>query len=314
MLEVMTRRYYRVRQLDDVRGRGPGRTPRCSRAYYAHEGQRRIVLATTVHTEPGAPAGTDPIAVQGDLRRLIAQLPDDATALLDLYVIAGAAPDSDPQRSSEKIRAMLGHIPRSARPRRGGRAPPGRGRAVGVVHLPAARRSDRRPWRTARCAACTRWSPNGSGCGGCADFALTRLPSPVDVHLFRAIGRNVPDDKRLIVLSRRPRPHGPARRRRAASARSRSWSTCSTPAWTRCARPARPTANDARLDWNRVLLYVWPVVASRLDELDGVVRILAPRTEALGIEQVIVQFRHAASEDEEPSEYCCGCRGRRAPG
>ena len=34
-----------------------------------------------------------------------------------------------------------------------------------------------------------------------SNFALTRLPSPVDVHLFRAVGRNVPDDRRLVALS-----------------------------------------------------------------------------------------------------------------
>ncbi len=44
------------------------------------------------------------------------------------------------------------------------------------------------------------------------DFELTRLPAPVDVHLFRAVGKNVPDDKRLVDPHRRPRPHGPARR------------------------------------------------------------------------------------------------------
>ena len=33
------------------------------------------------------------------------------------------------------------------------------------------------------------------------NFTLTRLPSPIDVHLFRAVGRNVPDDRRLVVLS-----------------------------------------------------------------------------------------------------------------
>ena len=33
------------------------------------------------------------------------------------------------------------------------------------------------------------------------DFELTRLPAPVDVHLFRAVGKNVPDDKRLVILT-----------------------------------------------------------------------------------------------------------------
>ena len=52
-------------------------------------------------------------------------------------------------------------------------------------------------------------------------------------------------------------------------------------------------STDARSDWNRVLLYVWPVVDLPLDEFDDVVGRLAPRTEGLGIEQVLVQFRAA---------------------
>ena len=69
---------------------------------------------------------------------------------------------------------------------------------------------------------------------------------------------------------------------------------------------------DARTDWNRVLLYLWPVVHVGLDELGEVVRILAPRSEALGLEQVLVQFRHAASPEEEPQEYVL--RMSRPPG
>ncbi len=60
----------------------------------------------------------------------------------------------------------------------------------------------------------------------------------------------------------------------------------------RAARRGRP-ATDARSDWNRVLLYVWPVVDLPLDEFDSVVSRLAPRTEGLGLEQILVQFRLA---------------------
>ena len=84
----------------------------------------------------------------------------------------------------------------------------------------------------------------------------------------------------------------------------------------RAARPAAGT--DARSDWNRVLLYVWPVVDLPLDEFDSVVSRLAPRTEGLGLEQILVQFRPAPElvGDGEPSRRscCCGCRGRRGPG
>ena len=50
-----------------------------------------------------------------------------------------------------------------------------------------------------------------------------------------------------------------------------------------------------------MLLYVWPVVDLPLDELDQVIRSLAPRTEALGLEQVLVQFRLAPASTEAPS-------------
>ncbi len=60
MLEVMTRRYYRVRELTDVQVEDRSGRPLLT-AHYSHDGQPRTVFATTVHTEPDAPAGTDPI-------------------------------------------------------------------------------------------------------------------------------------------------------------------------------------------------------------------------------------------------------------
>ena len=110
MLEVMTRRYYRIRHLTDVTVVDRGGRPLLS-ATYRHDGRDHIVLATTVHTAPAAPVAGEPPAVQADLRRIVAQLPADCTVLLDLYVTAGQAPDDDPERSAEKIRESLGTLP-----------------------------------------------------------------------------------------------------------------------------------------------------------------------------------------------------------
>ena len=110
MLEVMTRRYYRIRHLTDVTVVDRGGRPLLS-ATYRHDGRDHIVLATTVHTAPAAPVAGEPPAVQSDLRRIVAQLPADCTVLLDLYVTAGQAPDDDPERSAEKIRESLGTLP-----------------------------------------------------------------------------------------------------------------------------------------------------------------------------------------------------------
>ncbi|MBC8093132.1 MAG: fused acetyl/propionyl-CoA carboxylase subunit alpha/methylmalonyl-CoA decarboxylase subunit alpha, partial [Pseudonocardia sp.] len=134
-----------------------------------------------------------------------------------------------------------------------------------------------------------------------ADFDLTRLPSPVDVHLFRAVGRSVPDDARLVVLSDV---------RDLTVLRADDGEIRALPqiehvldACLDALRSARAAdRGDARLEWNRVLLYVWPVVDLPLREIDTVFRLLAPRTQALGLEQIMIQFRMADSSGE-PREH-----------
>ena len=121
-------------------------------------------------------------------------------------------------------------------------------------------------------------------------FELTRLPAAPDVHLFRIQGRAVPDDQRLIAL---------ADVRDLTIVRDDSGQVSGLPQIERLLdacldslRSARSADRElARLDWNRVQLYVWPTVDAPLSELDQVIRSLAARTGALGLEQVLVQFR-----------------------
>ncbi|MDN5857885.1 MAG: biotin/lipoyl-binding protein [Pseudonocardia sp.] len=327
MLEVMTRRYYRIRDLRDVEVTDRGGRPLLT-ARYTHDGREVTVLATTVHTAADAPPWGEPMTVQGDLRRIIAGLPDDQIVDLDLYVIAGEAPDSDPERSAEKIKAMLGRLPEKlvrvavAVRRPGGdersawftfaapRSAGGAGIAAGDGRRPEENRTLRgvHPMVAERLGL---WRLEG--------FELTRLPSPIDVHLFRAVGRDVPDDVRLIVLAdvreltiQRDPGGGGAGQIRALPQLEHVLDSCMDA--LRSARAAAQTGgrNGVRLDWNRVLLYVWPVVEVQLAELDAVVRVLAPRSENLGLEQVMVQFRHRFTPDQEPAEYLL--RMSRPPG
>ncbi len=289
MLEVMTRRYYRIRHLTGVQVVDRGGRPLLSAAY-RHDGRDHVVLATTVHTAPAAPVAGEPPAVQSDLRRIVGQLPADTTVLLDLYVTAGEAPDDDPERSAEKIRESLGTLP----------APLDRV-AVAVRRAGADERSSwftfhpdagREPVEDRTLRGLHPMVAERLGMWRLANFTLTRLPSPIDVHLFRAVGRNVPDDRRLVALSD-VRDLSVVRdqqgRIRALPQLEHVFDACLDA--LRAARAADRT--DARLDWNRVLLYVWPVVDLPLDEFDSVVSRLAPRTEGLGLEQILVQFRAA---------------------
>jgi acetyl-CoA carboxylase carboxyltransferase component len=309
MLEVMTQRYYRVRPLADVAVEDRGGRPLLT-ATYRHDGEDITVLATTVHTAPDAPPSGDPMAVQGDLRRLITQLPAGRVAVLDLYVIAGEAPDTDPERSADKIAMMLGRLPeRLSRVAVAVRRPEGDERSAWFTFHPTSA-SDRRPVENRTLRGLHPMVAERLGLWRLGDFELTRLPSPVDVHLFRAVGRNVPADRRLLVLSDvrdLTVLRGDDGRIRALPQLEHVLDSCLDA--LRAARAADRA--DAALDWNRVLLYVWPVVDVPLDELDSVVRVLAPRTLGLGLEQVLVQFRHARGGDE-PGQFML--RMSRPPG
>ncbi|GAA3222923.1 biotin carboxylase N-terminal domain-containing protein [Pseudonocardia petroleophila] len=299
MLEVMTRRYYRIRPLRDVRLSDRGGRPLLT-ATYTHQGQDVTVLATTVYTSADAPAGTDPIAVQGDLRRLLLQVPADTKVALDLYVIAGEAPDADPERSAEKILALLGRLPEPlAQVAVAVRRPQGDERSAWFTFRPG---PDRRPVEDRTLRGLHPMVAERLGLWRLEDFELTRLPSPVDVHLFRAVGRQVPDDARLVALSDvrdLSVLRGDDGSIRAIPQLEHVLDACLDS--LRAARAADRA--DAKLEWNRVLLYVWPVVDLPLADLDSLVRLLAPRSDALGLEQVLVQFRLADPAGGEPTEH-----------
>jgi acetyl-CoA carboxylase carboxyltransferase component len=123
-----------------------------------------------------------------------------------------------------------------------------------------------------------------------ARFDLERLPSPDEVFLFRAVAHDNRDDERLIALAevrdltplfdRTGRVVGLPHLERAfgeALAAMRSELT---------RRPARE-----HLCWNRVQLLLRPPVLLKPDELVDIVRRLAPATEGLGLERVLVGGR-----------------------
>jgi acetyl-CoA carboxylase carboxyltransferase component len=126
-----------------------------------------------------------------------------------------------------------------------------------------------------------------------AEFALERLPSVEDVHVFRGVARTHPKDERLFVMGEV---------RDLTPVRDAAGRVVQLPYLERvlgealaairrvqAARPARE-----RLQWNRVVLNFWEPLTLSDAEIGAVVHRLAPDTEGLGIEQVVV---HTAVPD-----------------
>jgi acetyl-CoA carboxylase carboxyltransferase component len=122
------------------------------------------------------------------------------------------------------------------------------------------------------------------------NFNIERLPSVEDVYLFHAVARDNPKDERLFAVAEvrdltPVRDEGerivqlPHLERMFAEALAgiRIWQSRRSP--------------QQRLYWNRILLYVWPPLRIKPDEFHDIVHRLAPATDGLGLEQVVLRAR-----------------------
>ncbi len=123
-----------------------------------------------------------------------------------------------------------------------------------------------------------------------SNFKIDRLPSAEDVYLIHAVARDNPKDERLF---------GCAEVRDVTAVRNEAGCIVALPhlermfmevlAGIRLFQSQRPAYQ--RLHWNRILLYVWQPLTIKRCELDSIVRRLTPATLGLGLEQVVVRAR-----------------------
>ena len=124
-----------------------------------------------------------------------------------------------------------------------------------------------------------------------ANFTLERLPSPAeDVYLVLGKARSNPEEERLFAL---------AEVRDLTPVRDSSGQVVSLPEFERMLIQAlggirhfqahrRPSR---RPQWNRVLLFAWPVIELSPAEIEPIVTRLGPSTRGLGIEMLLVRGR-----------------------
>jgi len=123
-----------------------------------------------------------------------------------------------------------------------------------------------------------------------SNFKIDRLPSVEDVYLLHAVARDNPKDERLFAA---------AEVRDVTPVRDEAGRIMQLPHLERMLMEALAAIRlfqsrrrpQERLYWNRVFLYVWPPLNLKPDELRAIVRRLAPATEGLGLEQVVVRAR-----------------------
>ncbi|MFN8038355.1 MAG: carboxyl transferase domain-containing protein [Acidimicrobiales bacterium] len=123
-----------------------------------------------------------------------------------------------------------------------------------------------------------------------ANFAVERLPSAEDVYLFHGIGRDAPSDERLFAVAE-VRDLTPVRddHGHVVALPELEYVLGQALEGIRRFQALRPPTR--RLQWNRVQLYVWPPILLTPDEIRAVVGRLTPATAGLGIEMTLVRGR-----------------------
>jgi acetyl-CoA carboxylase carboxyltransferase component/biotin carboxyl carrier protein len=281
MLEVLTRRYYRIRTITSLRALLiDGRS--CVTAEYDHEGKRIHVLSThgEYHNLARAAHALFP---------LIAEVPPEHDIAIDFYLCCQNAL-SDPETTQKEVHSLLNGFafPRSIR------------RVVVAVGGAA----DGRDMREVQHFT---YRPRENGyeeeklyrglhpmmgkrlhLWRLSNFNVERLPSVEDVYVLHAVARENPKDERLFVC---------AEVRDVTPIRDETGRIVQLPQLERMLAEALAAIRlyqsrrqpRERLHWNRVFLYVWPPLNLAPDELHDIVRRLAPATEGLGLEQVVVR-------------------------
>ncbi|MBA2439510.1 MAG: ATP-grasp domain-containing protein [Thermoleophilaceae bacterium] len=287
MLELLTRRYYKIYPLEEVRSHvRDGRQFLTAR--YTADGQ--AVQLITALTEPSElPAAA----------KAVAELASDARcseAVVDFYVSWSEPRPPGTDAMAAELLATIGAAELPPKVARVAVAVSGLGGAD--VHYFTFRLADdgfqeERVTRELHPMIARRlhlWR--------LSEFDLTRVPAVEDVHLFHCAARENPSDERLVALAEVrdvTQVRDTSGRLTALPEPERVLAACLDS--IRRAQAQRPP--NRRLHGNQVLLIVWPPVEVPLDELLAFTRRLAPLTTGLGLEEVSMEARVRPPADGE---------------
>jgi acetyl-CoA carboxylase carboxyltransferase component len=283
MLEAMTRRYYRTREVRHLHAFAADGHP-VVRAEFDEEGRRVHVLAAFTPYD-------DLINAAKSLVPLIDEVPGAGDVVVDLYVWR-SGPQQHGGATQEELRDILSMAALPLPARRVVVAISAAGQGLGMAGtqhftyrpVPGGYQEDElyrglHPMMAERLRL-----------SRLREFDLRRLASVEDVYLFHGTARDNPTDERLfaVVEVRDVTPvrgeHGQIvqlpyleRKLMEALAGIRSFQAGRSP--------------SKRLHMNRVALYVWPPLHLAQEELHDVICRLAPATVGLGIDEVVAQVK-----------------------
>jgi acetyl/propionyl-CoA carboxylase alpha subunit/acetyl-CoA carboxylase carboxyltransferase component len=293
LLEVLTRRYYRTRDLEEVR-----LFQHAARQFVTAEFDlqgNRLHLITTV----GDWSELDALSAALDVVAAGTDASEPRTLVVDIFLAWAEAP-ADHDAISEQLRAAMStlSLPDTLRRVTVGIAGEIAARAHYFTFRPTVEGTleEDRLIRGLHPLVAQRLDFKRL-----VNFDLTRLPADDGIYLYRAVAKQNPDDERFIALGEIRDVHplrDAAGRVLAVPTVERVLAGCVEgirQVYSR--RPAKRRAEN-----NRIVMSVAPTAKVPLDELHHVVRNLVPMTAGAGLEEVMVVGRLQESDDDEPQE------------
>ncbi len=289
VLEVLTRRYYRRRHLENLRAFPiDGRT--CVTGDYELNGERLhlVALMTPADQLPGT---------LSEVARLVTETADPSSVVVDLYLSWPDRP-TDPDELSDRLRDRLSEfdVLRSTRrvtvtvATRAGEIetvtfrPDGDGLAeehvIRGMHPLTAQRLDL--WRL-------------------KNFDGKRLPSAEDTYLLHVVAKENPNDERLIAMAE-VRDATPLLNATGEVIGFPTVERLLTACMDSLRRARASLGNGRRLDHNRIFLYAWPSIELPLSQLATLARSIAPLTIGAGLDEIVILGRLQVEPGVEPRD------------
>ncbi|HEY7099160.1 MAG TPA: carboxyl transferase domain-containing protein [Terriglobales bacterium] len=279
MLEVLTRRYYRIRNIKQFTIR------ECADRWYAsaqYEHHERQVHLFTTHVEYAHLS-----AAAESLFPMLNEIPASDDVVVDFYVVHPAHLGDSESTQSE----ICNWINQLGFPRTVSRivvAIAGNGDGMGCMQHFTYRHNGNAYEEVKLYRGIHPMIGKRLHLWRLSEFDIERLPSVEDVYLLRAVAKANPKDERLF---------GCAEIRDLTPVRDALGRIVHLPHLERMfmeavgsmrAFQARRKPHQ-RLHWNRILLYVWPALDLNPDELGDIIRNLALEAEGIGLEQVVIR-------------------------
>jgi len=279
LLEVITRRYYKIRRLRDVRS-------------FERDGRQFVtggfeLRGQQLHLISSVADVTELSATLTAVGAVAAAVPTTGNLVIDLYLSWADAP-ADSDTMSATLRDTLRGLPLAGTCRRvtitvcsaeaadvhqftfrPGAGAPEEERVIRDMHPLSGQRLEL--WRL-------------------KNFDGTRLPAATDTYLFHLVAKDNPADERLVALAeiRDVTPQrGDAGEIVAMPMIERTLAAC----LDGIRRAQSQRGAKRRLDANRVVLYLWPVLEVPLERVAIVAQNSAPLAVGVGLEEITLMTR-----------------------